>query len=168
MELCYDMSPRHMYPICATVGYGMALPHPLPLFLVSLPVSCPSPPLSHTLELPFQLTPRGPPNTELSSHPINFFSAPTICQTMESGSKPRRHGSCPDCKYVGITYKCAHIYPSHTCTAACEECRKGSMMGHGNTGKRSITSVGGIGAIGEKLRGNLGRLLGGGGVCVGL
>lgn len=51
--------------------------------------------------------------------------------------------------------------PSHTGTAAREEGCLGSQKGQGNTGKRSVASVGGMGAAGEKLRSNLGRLPGG-------
>lgn len=59
-------------------------------------------------------------------------------------------------------------HPSHTGTAAREECCKGSMKGQGSTGKRSITSVRGMGPAGEKLRSNPGRLPGGDDVQVGL
>lgn len=68
----------------------MALPHSLAFFLLSLPVTSPSSLLPHTPELPFKLTLGGSPNIELSSHPTHFFSAPTIFQTLESGSKPKK------------------------------------------------------------------------------
>lgn len=124
--------PRCTYPVCATQGEGHGLvPTPCSLPGVS---ACllPSPLLPYTPELPFQLTLEWPPNIELSSHPIHILALLYV-KHWRVRQKPRRHGFCTKCKYVGVMYKCARTYPSHAGTADHEECCRESMKGQGYT-----------------------------------
>lgn len=156
--------PRCSYPVCATQGewHGLA------------PTPCSLPGVSACLFLSplfssSSLYPRAPFSIDTGVAPLyrvvfpasSIFISPQYLLYVKhwrGRQKPRRHGFCTKCKYVGVMYKYAHTCPSHTGTANHEECCRGSMNGQGYTRKRSIVSAGG------KLRGNLGRLPGGGDV----